>query len=56
MRVYDNGKHFSSLADLWKAIKDAAASVTPAKIRKRISSVHSRIVKIIKNGRGHASA
>ena len=52
-RVQHNEWQFSSLADLWKAIKDAAASGTPAEILKLMSFVDSRIVKIIKNGGGH---
>ena len=54
--VYHGGKQCSSLAELWKAIEDAAALVTLAEILKPTSSVASRIVKIIKNGGAHVFA
>ena len=55
-RVYHNGRQFSGLADLWKAIEKSAASVTPTEILKLTSSVDSSIVKSVQNGGVHVSA
>ena len=53
--VYQDGRQFTSSTDLWKAIQDAAASITPAQIQKLTSSVDSRLMKIIKTGGNHVS-
>ena len=54
-RVYQDGRQFTSTAGLWKAIQDAAASVTPTEIKKLTSSVDSRVMKIIKTDGSHVS-
>ena len=54
-RVSQDGRQFTSTAELWRAIQDAVASVTQAEIKKLTSSVDSRVMKIIKTGGSHIS-
>ena len=55
-RVYSNGRQFAHLNDLWIAIQEVSASITPSEISNLTSSVDQRLVKILKNNRCHVSA
>ena len=42
-RVYLDGRQVSNCADLWKAVEDAASSITPVDIKKLTTKVDSRV-------------
>lgn len=51
-KVYSDGKQFSSKAELWRAIQDAASSIDCTTIEKLTDSVNERLFEVIKrNGR-----
>ena len=54
-RVYQDRRQFSSCADLWKAIENAAASITHVDIKKVTSSVDSRVMKNLRSGGNYIS-
>ena len=47
MRLYANNHQFSSKDDLWAAIQDVAAAITPEEIHNLTNSVDSRLVSIL---------
>ena len=47
MRVYTNNRQFSSKDDLWAAIQDVAAAITPEEILNLTNSVDSRLISIL---------
>ena len=46
-QIYANGRKFSSKAELWKALKDTAASISPAQVRKLTQSIKDRLFEVI---------
>ena len=48
-KVYENGRQFGSKKDLWEAIKETLAQISPEVIQKLTSSVDERLVKVLKN-------
>ena len=46
-QIYADERQFSSKAELWKNLKDAAASVPPAQIRKLTQSTNDRLFEDI---------
>ena len=55
-RVYCNGRQFTNLNDLWNAIKNVSASITPTEISNLTTSVDQRLVKILRNRGCHVHA
>ena len=55
-RVFRNGRQFTNLNDLWNAIKNASASITPTEISNLTTSVDQRLVKILRNNGCHVYA
>jgi transposase len=54
-RVYADGKQYTSKDALWKAIKQAAASIPSSLIRKLTDSVNERLFDIIRLNGSHVS-
>ena len=48
-KVYENGRQFVSKNDLWEAIKETSAQISPEVIKKLTSSVDETLVKVLKN-------
>ncbi len=46
--VYAGGRQYSSKDDLWKAIKEPAASIPKSTIKNLTDSVNDRLFKVIK--------
>ena len=47
-RVYVDGKQFSTLHELWKAIKLESAAIPHSLVKKRTDSVHDRLFEVIR--------
>lgn len=47
-QIYARGRQFSSKVELWEAVKDAAASVSPSQIRKLTQSTNDRLFEVIR--------
>ncbi len=45
-QIYEGGRQFSSLNDLWEAVKDAANSVPPSMVLKLTSSMDNRLLEL----------
>ena len=44
--IYEGGRQFSSMNDLWEAVKDAAKSVPPSTVLKLTSSMDNRLLEL----------
>ena len=52
-RFYQIGRQYQSKAKLWKAIQNAAASVSSTMINNLKDSMDRRLIKVIENKGGH---